>query len=67
MDLRGILGLSNQVRNGFSSVRVGFAVKGDAPAAKLQDIVQQACARSAVLDILSNGIPVSVETEHLTT
>jgi uncharacterized OsmC-like protein len=62
MDLRGILGLSNQVRNGFSSVRVGFTVKGDAPAAKLQDIVQQACARSAVLDILSNGIPVSVET-----
>ena len=62
MDLRGILGLSDQVRNGFSSIRVGFTVKGDAPAEKLQDIVQQACARSAVLDILSNGVPIKIET-----
>jgi uncharacterized OsmC-like protein len=60
MDLRGILGLSKDVRNGFSSLRVGFTVKGDAPEAKLQEIVRQACARSAVLDILSNGIPISV-------
>ena len=63
IDLRGILGLSNEVRNGFSDLRVRFAVKGDAPAEKLEEIVQQACARSAVLDILRNGIPVSVETE----
>ena len=60
MDLRGILGLSKDVRNGFSGLRVRFTVKGDAPEAKLQEIVRQACARSAVLDILSNGIPVSV-------
>ena len=62
IDLRGILGLSNEVRNGFSGVRVNFTVKGDAPDAKLQEIVQQACARSAVLDILRNGVPVTVET-----
>jgi hypothetical protein len=43
-------------------MRVGFTIKGDAPESKLQEIVQQACARSAVLDILSNGIPVSVQT-----
>jgi uncharacterized OsmC-like protein len=63
IDLRGILGLSNEVRNGFSDLRVRFTVKGDAPPEKLAEIVQQACARSAVLDILRNGIPVSVETE----
>ena len=62
MDLRGILGLSKEVRNGFSGMRVGFTIKGDAPEAKLQEIVQQACARSAVLDILSNGVPISVKT-----
>ena len=37
-------------------------IKGDAPEAKLREIVQQACARSAVLDILSNGVPITVET-----
>jgi len=62
IDLRGILGLSKDVRNGFSAIRVRFAVEGDAPEAKLKEIVQQACARSAVLDILSNGVAVSVET-----
>jgi uncharacterized OsmC-like protein len=63
IDLRGILGLSNEVRNGFSNLSVTFTIKGDAPAEKLREIVQQACARSAVLDILSNGIPISVETK----
>jgi uncharacterized OsmC-like protein len=64
IDLRGILGLSKEVRNGFSGMRVRFTVKGDAPEAKLREIVQQACARSAVLDILSNGIPISVKANN---
>ena len=50
------------VRNGFSGMRVRFDIKGDAPEAKLQEVVQQACARSAVLDILTNGVPITVET-----
>ena len=62
MDLRGILGLSKDVRNGFSAMRVGIKIAGDAPEAKLREIVQQSCARSAVFDILSNGVPISVET-----
>ncbi len=61
IDLRGILGLSKDVRNGFSGMRVAFTVKGDAPDAKLQEIVQQACARSAVLDSLRNGVPISIQ------
>lgn len=60
IDLRGILGLSKDVRNGFQNVLVAFTVTGDAPAEKLAEIVKQAQARSAVLDILANGIPVSV-------
>ena len=31
MDVRGALGLSDEVRNGFTSIRVHFDVKGDAP------------------------------------
>ena len=62
IDLRGILGLSNEVRNGFSSIGVSFAISGDAPEAKLREIVQQACDRSAVLDIISHGVPISIET-----
>ncbi len=63
IDLRGILGLSDKVRNGFSGVRASFKVKGDAPPEVLEAIVEQARARSAVFDILTNAVPVSITAE----
>ena len=63
IDLQGILGLSETVRNGFNDVRVTFKVAGDAPAETLKAIVAQAKARSAVFDILTNGVPVSIAVE----
>jgi uncharacterized OsmC-like protein len=60
IDLQGILGLSDDVRNGFQAVRVSFTIDADAPAEKVREIVRQAQARSAVLDVLTNGVPVFV-------
>jgi uncharacterized OsmC-like protein len=61
IDLRGILGLSDEVRNGFEQVRVHFTISGDAPEATLREIVERSQARSAVFDIITNGIPVSID------
>jgi uncharacterized OsmC-like protein len=63
IDLRGILGLSDQVRNGYTDMRVRFRVKGDASREKLAAIVEQAKARSAVFDVLTNGTTVDVSAE----
>ena len=60
MDLRGILGLSAGVRNGYQNIRANFTIKGDAPEEKLRQIVEQAKARSAVYDVLTNGVPVEI-------
>jgi uncharacterized OsmC-like protein len=60
MDLRGALGLSDEVRNGFEGVRVTFKVEGDASPEKLRELVNQAKRRSAVFDIVAHGVPVSV-------
>jgi uncharacterized OsmC-like protein len=60
MDVRGCLGVSDEVRNGFSRIRASFTVKGDAPEEKLREVVERAQARSAVFDIVSNGVPVEV-------
>ena len=60
IDLRGILGLSGQVRNGYERIRINIRIAGDAPAEKLREIVEQSRARSAVFDVLSNGVPVDV-------
>jgi uncharacterized OsmC-like protein len=60
IDLRGILGLSDEVRNGFDAIRIAFDIAGNAPQAKLEEIVRQSVARSAVFDVLTNGVPVAV-------
>jgi len=36
-------------------------VKGNAPEDKLRALVEQSRARSAVFDIITNGVPVSIE------
>jgi uncharacterized OsmC-like protein len=61
IDLNGILGLDPDVRNGYQGVTVRFTVKGDAPAEKLREIVEQSRARSAVFDIITNQVPVTIE------
>jgi uncharacterized OsmC-like protein len=63
IDLFGLLGLSDEVRNGYSGIRATFKIKGDAPAEKLRQVVEQSVARSAVYDVLTNGVPVEIGIE----
>ena len=63
IDLLGILGLSEDVRNGYQQIRVNFRLEGDAPE-RLRSVVEQSRRRSAVYDVLTNGVPVSI---HVTT
>jgi uncharacterized OsmC-like protein len=62
IDLRGILGLSDSVRNGYERIRITFDIAGDAPPEKMREIVEQSRARSAVFDVLTNGVPVEITT-----
>jgi uncharacterized OsmC-like protein len=61
IDLLGILGLDEDVRNGYQGIRVSFRVKGDAPDDVLRGLVMQSKARSAVFDVVSNGVPVTID------
>jgi uncharacterized OsmC-like protein len=63
IDLLGILGLSDEVRNGYQGIRVNFQISGDAPEETLRGLVDQSRARSAVYDVLTNGVPVAVNVE----
>lgn len=60
MDVQGALGLNDQVRNGFTAIRVKFSIKATATPEKIQEIVERAYARSAVFDSINGGVPVSV-------
>jgi uncharacterized OsmC-like protein len=63
IDLNGILGLNPDVRNGYEKVGVRFTVRGDAPADVLKSIVEQSRKRSAVFDVITNGVPVTIDVD----
>ena len=62
IDLMGILGLSDEVRNGYQQIKVSFTIRGDDPD-KLRKVVEQSRRRSAVFDVVTNGVPVSIDVD----
>ena len=61
MDVRGALGVSDEVRNGFERIGITFRVSGEAPEEKLREVVERAKARSAVYDMVTSGVPVDTQ------
>ena len=61
IDLLGILGLSDDVRNGYQQLRVSFVIEGDASPEELAALVEQSRRRSAVYDVLTNGTDVVID------
>jgi uncharacterized OsmC-like protein len=61
MDVRGILGVDSDVRNGFSDIKVIYQIDADASPDEIQALVAQSQKRSAVYDIITNPTNVSVE------
>ena len=62
-DIRGILGVDSDVRNGFNDVKVTFKIDADASQQEIEALVAQSQKRSAVFDALTNPTEVTVEVE----
>jgi uncharacterized OsmC-like protein len=61
MDVRGALGVDEGPRNGFERISASFRVTGNAPEEKLREVVERGRKRSAVYDMVTNGVPVAME------
>ena len=61
MDVRGILGVDPEVRNGFSNIKVTYNIDADASPDDIKALVAQSQKRSAVYDIVTNPTSVTVE------
>src|SRR6202042_1501710 len=59
-DIRGILGVDSDVRNGFNDIRVTFTIDADASQEEIEALVAQSQKRSAVFDALTNPTEVTV-------
>ena len=61
MDVRGILGMDSDIRNGFSGIKVTYNIDADATPAEIKALVAQSQKRSAVYDIIANPTDIQVE------
>jgi uncharacterized OsmC-like protein len=61
MDIRGILGVDSDVRNGYDDVKVTFKIDADASKPEIEALVAQSQKRSAVYDVITNPVNVIVE------
>ncbi len=59
LDLRGFLGLSDEVRKGYSHINLRMRVKTKASPATIKDLI----GFSPVMDIVSKSVPVNVVVE----
>jgi len=60
MDIQGILGIDDDIRNGFEAIRVHFDIRADASEDDIKALVAQSQRRSAVFDIVTNPTSVFV-------
>lgn len=60
MDIRGILGVDSDVRNGFNGIKVTYNIDADASPEDIQALVAQSQKRSAVYDVITNPTNVTV-------
>lgn len=59
LDVRGFMGLSEQVRKGYRAIRVRMRVTTDAPVSTLKTLAQF----SPVYDVISKSVPVELRIE----
>ncbi|MCK5604119.1 OsmC family protein [Candidatus Pacearchaeota archaeon] len=61
VDLRGFLGLSDEVRKGFKNINLTLKVKGDASADQLKELTEF----SPILDSVTNPVAVNLKVEKV--
>lgn len=60
IDLRGFLGLDENVPRGYKNIRMTFKIKADAPDEKLEEIVRLGPSFSPVFDTVTRAVNVEV-------
>jgi uncharacterized OsmC-like protein len=65
IDMQGMFGASDGVRNGFENLHVNLRVRADCSTEVLKELCETTQRRSPVLDIVSRPVSVSVSCEPL--
>ena len=64
IDLRGFLGISDEVRRGYDNIRIYCKIDADVPDEQLEELVQMGCKYSAVFDTFTNPVNVTAQLDN---
>ena len=65
LDLRGFLGVSDDVRPGYQSIKVTCRIKSDASEEKLSELYEHVLRTSPVRDIIQNSESLTIKLEKI--
>ncbi|MEE9605509.1 MAG: OsmC family protein, partial [Candidatus Scalindua sp.] len=63
LDLRGFLGLSEDVKVGYENIRVYFKINADVSEEQKEELIRMAQKYSPVFNTIASPVPVSVQLE----
>ena len=64
IDLRGFLGISDDVRRGYENIRIYYKIDADVPDDQLEELVQMGTKYSPVFDTITNPVTVTAQLDN---
>lgn len=64
IDLRGFLGISDDVRRGYENIRIYYKIDADVPDEELEELIQMGTKYSPVFDTFTNPVHVSAQLDN---
>jgi len=64
IDLRGFLGISNDVRRGYENIRIYYKIDADVPDEQLEELIQMGTKYSPVFDTITNPVTVTAQLDN---
>ena len=64
IDLRGFLGISDDVRRGYENIRIYYKIDADVPDEELEELIQMGTKYSPVFDTITNSVTVTAQLEN---
>lgn len=64
IDLRGFLGISDDVRRGYDNIRIYYKIDADVPDEQLEELVQMGTKYSPVFDTITNPVTVTAQLDN---
>jgi uncharacterized OsmC-like protein len=65
VDVRGFLGLDENVRKGFQNIRIALAIQADVSDEQLEELAGLGTGFSPIFDSVTKGVPVTIQTERM--